>query len=105
MPLGTTILALTLTGAVGSALVGTSNCLRWDNAKLGLYNTAPVTQATRVGQAVDSTGGTPSGTRTLVDVTTAAVADPAKINANFATLATNMWNPLVLALHNLGATT
>lgn len=78
--------------------------LAWNSTGLGLYTATPVAQAARVGQAVDSTTGTPSGTLTFVDVTTAAVADPVKINNNFATLVASMWNPLELALHNLGAT-
>ena len=47
--IGNTTYAATVTGAVGSALVGTSNCLRWDTNKLGLYNTAPVAQQTVTG--------------------------------------------------------
>lgn len=49
MPIGNATFALTLTGAVGSALVGTSNCLRWDTNKLGLYNASPVAQQTVTG--------------------------------------------------------
>ena len=49
MPIGTTNFATTVVGTVGSALVGTANCLRWDTNKLGLYNTAPVVQQTATG--------------------------------------------------------
>lgn len=51
--------------------------------KLGFWNVAPVIQPAAALQAAltNSTGGTQDGT--LVDVTTAALADPAKINDNF----------------------
>lgn len=71
---------------------------------LGLFANAPVAQAARIGQAINSTGVAPSGTRTFVDVTTAALADPAKVNANFSTLVDNMWNLIENAVRNLGVT-
>jgi len=40
----------------------------------------------------------------MVDVTTLGVADPAKVNSNFAIIAVNMWNLLETAVHNLGVT-
>jgi len=104
--------AVAISGGVGATAEGTVSIttaagvvrLSSNGTGLGLYTATPVAQAARVGQAVDSTTGTASGTRTFVDVTTAAVADPVKINNNFATLVANMWNPLELAIHNLGAT-
>jgi len=99
--LGNTGLATLVTGAVGSALVGTSNCLRWDTNKLGLYNTAPVVQAARVGQGTNSTG-VAAVNRTMSDVTTTGISDPAKVNLNFANLIDNLINPLELLIHNIG---
>ncbi len=61
------------------------------NQKMGFYNTAPVVQQTHVGDpaatasdTTNSTGGTPSGTHTLVDCTSSY--DQALVEANFATL-------------------
>lgn len=53
-----------------------------------LYYGTPISQPTRVGQLTDSTGG--SADSTLVDVTTAGLADPAKVNNNFADLVAKM---------------
>ncbi len=51
--------------------------------KIGFWNATPIIQPASANQAAltNSTGGTYDGT--LVDVTTAAVADPAKVNSNF----------------------
>ncbi len=55
--------------------------------KLGFWNATPIIQPAGAGQAAytDSTGGVAAAS--LVDVTTAAVSDPVKVNANFATIA------------------
>jgi len=96
----------TSSSGLGRLNEGTSSAQRfgWNTTGIGLYAKAPVAQAARVGQAIDSTTGTPSGTRTFVDVTTASVADPVKINNNFATLVANMWNLLETAISNIGVT-
>ncbi len=54
--------------------------------KLGFWNVTPIIQPVGAGQAAitDSTGGVAAAS--LVDVTTAAVSDPTKVNANFATV-------------------
>ncbi len=54
--------------------------------KLGFWNATPIIQPVGAGQAAytDSTGGVAAAS--LVDVTTAAVSDPVKVNANFATV-------------------
>jgi hypothetical protein len=52
---------------------------------LGVFNHTPAAQTADSGALTDSTGGTVDGT--LVDVTTATLADPVKINNNFADLA------------------
>lgn len=72
------------------------------SVQIGLFGVTPVIQPASANQAsiTDSTGGVAASS--LVDVTTAAVADPTKVNANFATI-----NVLLLALRtalvNLGA--
>lgn len=97
---GTTVQG-TWTGQSG----GGTTRISWNATGLGLYTATPVAQAARVGQATNSTGVSPAGgDRTMVDVTTAAVADPAKVNSNFAIIAVNMWNLLETAVHNLGVT-
>lgn len=91
-------------GGDGSVILATSGGttrLKSNGTGLGLYATAPVAQAARAGQLTDSTGGTPS--TTLVDVATAGIADPAKINSDIASLAAK-YNALELACHNLGVT-
>jgi hypothetical protein len=88
----------------GGALAVTQR-LAWDDTGMALYGGATVAQAARVGQATNSTGVTPGGSdRTMADVTTAGLADPAKCNSNFAIIAVNLWNPMELANHNLGVT-
>lgn len=69
--------------------------------KLGFWNATPIIQPAAAAQAAltDSTGGTANGT--LVDVTTTAVADPAKINDNFADVVA-LVNALRTALVNAG---
>lgn len=84
------------TGALQSG--GGTNRLRWDATGLGLYTATPVAQAARVGQYVNSTGGTASGTRTLVPSSSQAAIDN-----NFATVLT-VGNALELAIHNIGLT-
>jgi len=61
--------------------------------KFALWNATPIIQPAAAGQAsiTDSTGGIAASS--LVDVTTAAVTDPVKTNANFATI-----NVLLLAM-------
>jgi len=56
--------------------------------KLGIWGVTPIVQPSGAGQAAltDSTGGTPASS--LVDVTTAGLADPTKINNNFSSLLT-----------------
>jgi len=68
--------------------------------KLSFWNQTPTAQPSGAGQAAitDSTGGVAASS--LVDVTTAAVADPAKVNANFATI-----NVLLLALRTAALNT
>src|SRR5439155_13254457 len=54
--------------------------------KLSVWNQTPIVQPAAAGQAAltDSTGGTAASS--CVDVTTAGLADPTKINANFASV-------------------
>lgn len=82
----TTTAPLTM-GEGGNVVVGTSTGTKVGSTaaqKLGFWGVTPVVQPAGASQAelVDSTGGTADGT--LVDVETATLADPAKINANFA---------------------
>ncbi len=77
--------------------------LRWNSTGIGLYTATPVAQAARVGQATNSTG-VAAVNRTMSDVTTAGLADPAKVNLNFANIVDSMWNALELAIHNIGLT-
>ena len=72
--------------------------LRWDSTGMGFYTATPVPQPARVGQYVNSTGGTVSGTRTLVPSSSQAAIDN-----NFATIA-SVQNALELAVHNIGIT-
>ena len=72
-----------------------------DGTGIGLYTATPVAQAARVGQATNSTG-VAAVNRTMSDVTTTGLADPVKVNQNFANLVANMWNPLELLIHNIG---
>jgi hypothetical protein len=88
----------------GGGAVATVQRLAWNDVGLALYGGNPVAQAARVGQATNNTGVAPGATRDMDDVTSAGLADPAKVNANFARIVANMWNPLELALHDLGAT-
>jgi hypothetical protein len=67
--------------------------------KVGFYGTAPVVQASRVGQLTDSTTGTPS--TTIGDA--GAVYVQATINNIHASLLAKI-NALELALHNIGVT-
>lgn len=60
--MGTTAIATTVTGAAGSALVGSANCLRWESNKLGLYNSAPV--------ALQTVTGSRGGNAALADLLT-----------------------------------
>ena len=88
-----------LTQGVGALTTGAgTNRLRWNATGLGLYTATPVAQAARVGQYVNSTGGTASGTRTLVPST-----NQAAIDNNFATVAT-VQNALETAIHDIGLT-
>lgn len=66
---------------------------------IGLYATAPIAQAARVGQLTDSTTGTPS--TTLVDVGVAF--SQANINNNFSSVLTKI-NAIETAIHNIGLT-
>jgi hypothetical protein len=74
--------------------------LNHDGTTVGLYGTAPVAQAAAKTNLTDSTGGTVDGT--LVDVTTAALADPVKINNNFADCSDRI-NKALTVLRDLGA--
>ncbi len=96
----------TTTGGLGRLLSGAgAQRFAWNATGVGLYTTTPVAQAVRVGQATNSTGVTPgAGDRTMADVTTGGLADPAKVNSNFAIIAVNMWNLLETAVHNIGLT-
>lgn len=85
---------------VGTLLSGVGTVkFTWSNIGLGLYGATAITQQTRVGQLTDSTTGTPSNT--LVDVTTTAVADPAKVNNNFSSVLTKL-NALDVRLSQAG---
>jgi hypothetical protein len=77
--------------------------LKVNGIGLGLYTAAPVAQAARVGQATNSTG-VAAVNKTMSDVTTAGLADPAKVNLNFANIVENMWNLMETAIHNIGLT-
>lgn len=85
-------LVAVLTDAGGFVLDG--------DASAGAY--PPATAPTRAGQLANNTGGTVDST--LVDVTTLLVADPTKVNANFADLAAKV-NAIEAALHTLKLTT
>lgn len=69
--------------------------------KIGAYNVTPVVQPASAAQAAltDSTGGTTDGV--LEDVTTAGLADPAKVNNNFKEMVT-LVHAMRTALVNLG---
>lgn len=58
------------------------------NTKIVFFGTSVVSQQTANQALTDSTGGTPS--TTLVDVTSLGLADPAKVNANIASLASRL---------------
>jgi hypothetical protein len=59
---------------------GATNRFRWNDTGIGFYTTAPVSQRT----LTDNSTGTPA--TQLVDVTTTTVADPVKVNNNFASI-------------------
>lgn len=73
--------------------------LSWNTTGLGLYGTAPVAQAARVGQLTDSTTGTPS--TTIPDV--GAAFSQATLNNIHASLLTKI-NSIETAIHNIGLT-
>ncbi len=85
-----TITSTTFTLAEALDMVfGTTTGTKFGTAtsqKLGWWNATPIIQPVGAGQAAftDSTGGI--AVSSLVDVTTAAVSDPVKVNANFATV-------------------
>ncbi len=85
-----TITSTTFTLAEALDMVfGTTTGTKFGTAtsqKLGWWNATPIIQPVGAGQAAftDSTGGVAAAS--LVDVTTAAVSDPVKVNANFATV-------------------
>lgn len=69
--------------------------------KIGIWGVTPIIQPASANQAIltNSTGGTYDGT--LVDVTTAAVSDPAKVNSNFTDIFT-LLDAMRTALVNSG---
>lgn len=70
--------------------------------KIGLWNATPIIQPASANQAalINSTGGTYNGT--LVDVATAGIADPTKINDNFTDIHT-LLNEIRTAMVNFGS--
>lgn len=70
--------------------------------KIGLWNVTPIIQPASANQAAitDSTTGTPASS--LVDVTTLGVADPVKVNDNFASLLV-LVTAMRTAMVNLGS--
>jgi len=77
--------------------------LKVDGTGLGLYTAAPVAQQTRVGQGTNGTGVAATN-QTLADVTTTGIADPVKVNQNFANLLVNIVNLIETRIHNIGLT-
>ena len=69
-----------------SLSAGATKRVRANATGLAFFNVAPIAQPADLGAFVDSSTGTPSGTRTIVDVTTAGAADPVKVNNNSATM-------------------
>lgn len=64
-----------------SLSAGATKRVRADNLGLAFFNVAPIAKRT----LANNTGASPSTTQ-LVDVTTTGVSDPAKVNANFASI-------------------
>lgn len=88
----------------GNVILGTSTGTKVGTSvsqKIGFWNATPIVQPSSANQAAltNSTGG--SGDGTLVDVTTAMLADPVKINDNFTDIAT-LLNQLRLDLVSTG---
>lgn len=92
------------TSAAGSVYLKTGGTARFqgNNTGIGFYGATPVAQASRATQLSDVTGGnTASNSGTCVDVTTAGLADPAKVNDNMAKMLDRI-NKLETIIHNLG---
>lgn len=86
--------------------VGTTTGSKIGNSvlqKIGLFNVTPIIQPAAAGQAAltNSTGGDITAV-TLVDVTTAAVSDPVKVNNNFARVFV-LLDAMRTAMVNLGS--
>lgn len=91
-------------GRLGSFFSSVFNTrMVWNDTGIGFFAATPVAQPARIGQATNSTG-VAAVNKTMSDVTTAGVADPAKVNLNFANIADNMWNLLEAIISNYGLT-
>jgi len=68
-------------------------------SKIGFFGAAAVVQPSAITSLTDSTGGTADNT--LIDVTSAGLADPAKVNDNFADLSAKV-NAILAAIRSEG---